>query len=246
MLTEVAQRTANTATGDAQSLATKVAREKAITLLRGATGGAADEAEAVIGSGAGRAVATEAGTFAAEAERKILSPATVAKGAGAVAGLIGAGTAMWNDSDKVKNHKMTAAHATADVAVKGATAMAAGVAGAEMGAVIGSFIPVPVVGTAIGAAAGFVGGVAGSVIVNEVAERSGAIKGATNALDHALQGQEAHLQKGFEAVARGKDAVTNLASRAKDAAVETARGALHNVENTLDDLNPFSDHKHEG
>ena len=231
-LTEVAQRTASTATSDAKSLAMKAAKSKAVNLMRSAVGSAAEQAgvvEQAIVSGTGKAVASEAGAFATEAERHILSPATAAKGAGAIAGVIGAGTAVWNDSDKVRDHKMTAAHATADVVVKGGEAMAAGASGAALGAALGSIVPGA--GTLIGGAIGFVGGVAGSVIANEVAERSGAVRAATDGLEHMLQGQEKSLQEGWRTVAKGKDAVTHAAGE-----------ALHGVESFLSDHNPFASH----
>ena len=234
MLTEVAQRTASTATGDARSLAISAAKSRALNLVRGAVGGAAEQAgtaKQAIMSGAGKAVASEAGAFAMEAERHILSPATAAKGAGAIAGVIGAGTAVWNDSDKVRDHKMTAAHATADVVVKGGEAMAAGASGAALGAALGSIVPGA--GTLIGGAAGFVGGVAGSVIANEIAERSGALRAATDGLEHMLQGREKSLQEGWQTVAKGKDAVTHAAGE-----------ALHGVESFLSDHNPFASHDH--
>jgi phage tail tape-measure protein len=133
--------------------------------------------------------------------------------AGIVGGVVSGGVSVWTQADAVKNHQVAAGQATANVVVDTGVGVAAGMSGAAVGAAVGSVVPVA--GTAVGAVVGFAVGMG----VGWVAQHSGAVDAAKQALGRTLTDHfEKPLQKAWDGAAKGVDAVKSAGGTVSHAA----------------------------
>jgi hypothetical protein len=154
----------------------------------------------------------------ASAATRAVSVAAGVSSAGIVGGVVAGGVSIWTQADAVKNHQIAAGQATANVVVDTGVGVASGVAGAAAGAAVGSIVPVA--GTAVGAVVGFAVGMG----VGWVAQHSGAISAAKQALGRSLTDHfEKPLQKAWNVAAKGVDAVKSAAG----SVAHTASSAWH-------------------
>ena len=118
--------------------------------------------------------AAQAGALGAAAGKAtdLLTPRVGLRAAGGtVAGALEAFTSTASNTDAFRNHQISAAQATANIAVDTGTAVGAGVSAAVVGATIGSIVPGA--GTAVGAVVGFAAGAATYYAVQKTAQISG-------------------------------------------------------------------------
>ncbi len=118
--------------------------------------------------------AAQAGALGAAAGKAtdLLTPRVGLRAAGGtVAGALEAFTSTASNTDAFRNHQISAAQATANIAVDTSTAVGAGVSAAVVGATIGSIVPGA--GTAVGAVVGFAAGAATYYAVQKTAQISG-------------------------------------------------------------------------
>jgi len=147
------------------------------------------------------------------AATRAVSVAAGVSSAGIIGGVVSGGVSIWTQADAVKNHQVAAGQATANVVVDTGVGVASGVAGAAAGAAVGSIVPVA--GTAVGAVVGFAVGMG----VGWVAQHSGAINAAKQALGRTLTDHfEKPLQKAWDVAAKGVDAVKSAAGTVGHAA----------------------------
>ena len=169
-----------------------------------------------------------AGLEANTAARAAMRPPELVAGAGAagvVGAVVSAGVTTWQDADAVKNHTMTAGHATADVAVQAGIGLGAGAAGAATGAAVGSVVPVA--GTAVGAVVGFGVGVG----VGYVAQHSAGLHRAEEAAgEYLTRHYEKPLEQAWGGVSNVVDHVRSATASGLDAVGHTASGALSSAE----------------
>ncbi|MEY4561529.1 MAG: hypothetical protein RLZZ618_806 [Pseudomonadota bacterium] len=155
---------------------------------------------ATIGYGAARAADT-------------LTPRIGLRGAGgAVAGVIEGAISTGTNAQAYRRGEVSAARATANIAVDTGTAVGAGAAGAAIGAAVGSVVPVA--GTAVGAVVGFAAGAGTYAVVKFVGERSGAINAAKDRLTQTFASAEKPLGAALTKVGQGLDTVSAKASQA--------------------------------
>jgi hypothetical protein len=149
----------------------------------------------------------------AGAATRAVSVAAGISSAGIVGGVVSGGVSIWTQADAVKNHQVAAGQATANVVVDTGVGVASGLAGAAAGAAVGSVVPVA--GTAVGAVVGFAVGMG----VGWVAQHSGAINAAKQALGRTLTDHfEKPLQKAWDVAAKGVDAVKSAGATVAHAA----------------------------
>jgi hypothetical protein len=133
--------------------------------------------------------------------------------AGIIGGVVAGGVSVWTQADAVKDHQIAAGQATANAVVDTGVGVASGLTGAAAGAAIGSVVPVA--GTAVGAVVGFAVGMG----VGWVAQHSGLVTEAKQALGHVLTDHfEKPLQKAWDVAAKGVDAVKSAAGSVTHAA----------------------------
>ena len=138
--------------------------------------------------------AAQAGALGAAAGKAtdLLTPRVGLRAAGgAVAGALEAFTSTASNTDAFRNHQISAAQASANIAVDTATAVGAGASAAMVGATIGSIVPGA--GTAVGAVVGFAAGAATYYAVQKTAQISGLMDAAKTRLAGALSEKEQPL-----------------------------------------------------
>jgi hypothetical protein len=149
----------------------------------------------------------------AGAATRAVSVAAGLSSAGIIGGVVSGGVSIWTQADAVKNHQVAAGQATANVVVDTGVGVATGLAGAAAGAAVGSVVPIA--GTAVGAVVGFAVGMG----VGWVAQHSGAINAAKQALGRTLTDHfEKPLQKAWDVAAKGVDAVKSAGATVAHAA----------------------------
>ena len=167
--------------------------------------------------------ATRAGTqagigYGAARATDALAPKVLGglKGAGGiVAGVIEGVASTGTNAQAYRRGEISAARASANIAVDTGTAVGAGVAGAAVGAAVGSIVPVA--GTAVGAVAGFAAGTLTYVGARALGEASGLLDRAKDKLTEQLGGLEKPLGKALDTVGAGLDQAKDWGGRAWNA-----------------------------
>lgn len=168
-------------------------------------------------------LAAGTGATAVKATEALAPKMGLTKAGGAVGAVLEGGVSTFNNAALYKEHKITAAQATANVAVDTTVGLGSGLAGAAAGAAVGSIIPIA--GTAVGAVVGFGVGVGAAYAVHLAGEASGAISGAKEWLGDELSGSEATLAKGWDKISSGVDSIKSTASDIKNGAVSGLQSA---------------------
>lgn len=164
------------------------------------------------------------GYTAARAADKLLPSLGPRFAGGVVASAIESVVSTGTYAQAYRRGDISAARATANIAVDAGTALAAGGAGAAAGAAAGATagtVVLPLVGTAggaaVGAVVGFVAGTGTYLAVHAAAQATGVMQAAKDKLAGALVGAERPLGRALDGVGRGLDAVGNAAGKAWDA-----------------------------
>ncbi len=168
-------------------------------------------------------LAAGTGATAVKATEALAPKIGLTKAGGAVGAVLEGGVSTFNNAALYKEHKITAAQATANVAVDTTVGLGSGLAGAAAGAAVGSIIPIA--GTAVGAVVGFGVGVGAAYAVHLAGEASGAISGAKEWLGDKLSGSEATLAKGWDKISSGVDSIKSTASDIKNGAISGLQSA---------------------
>jgi LysM repeat protein len=134
------------------------------------------------------------------------------KAGGIVGGAIEAVVSTSRNADLYSTKQITAAQATANVAVDTGVAVAAGASGAAIGAAVGSVVPVA--GTAVGAVVGFVAGMGVHYGIQALGNATGAIQGAKDWAADKLSALEQPLSKAWDGIVSAKSAVGDAISGA--------------------------------
>ena len=139
---------------------------------------------------------------------------------GVVAGAIESVVSTGTNAQAYRRGEISAARATANIAVDAGTALAAGGAGAATGAAAGAAagtVVLPLVGTlggtAVGAVVGFVAGTGTYLAVHAAAQATGVMQAAKDKLAGAFIGAEQPLGRALDGVGRGLDAAGDAATK---------------------------------
>ncbi len=178
---------------------------------------AANGGKVDLAASAGSATVNAGVGYGAARAADALTPRMGLRGAGgAVSGAIESVVSTGTNAQAYRRGEVSAAKATANIAVDTATAVGAGAAGAWAGGAVGTAV-FPVVGTAVGAVAGFAVGSVAYLGVQAVAKASGAMDAAKAKLATALEGAEKPLGRALDKVGEGLDKVQGWGQQAWNA-----------------------------